>query len=131
MFSDFFLSFFFFFFCGYFKYLFLPALGLRCCTRTFPGCGRQGLLFPVVQSSALKCLLSLQRTSSRCTGLPSSFYGAGLLTEVPLSLQRTGSRRTGLPSSFCGAGLLTEVPLLSQRTGSRRTGLPGRSVHAQ
>lgn len=56
MFSDFF-----FFFWGYFKYLFLPALGLRCCARTFPGCGGQGLLSLVVRGSSLKRL-------SRCRG---------------------------------------------------------------
>ena len=32
----------------YFIYLFLPALGLRCCARAFPSCGERGLLFIVV-----------------------------------------------------------------------------------
>ena len=38
-------------FCSYFYlfiYLFLAALGLRCCTRAFSSCGEQGLLFVVV-----------------------------------------------------------------------------------
>ena len=30
-------------------YLFLAALGLRCCTRTFSSCGKQGLLFVVMR----------------------------------------------------------------------------------
>ena len=33
----------------YFIYLFLAALGLRCCTRAFSSCGEQGLLFVVVR----------------------------------------------------------------------------------
>ena len=32
----------------YFIYLFLAALGLRCCTRSFSSCGEQGLLFVAV-----------------------------------------------------------------------------------
>ena len=31
-----------------FIYLFLAALGLRCCTRAFSSCGEWGLLFVVV-----------------------------------------------------------------------------------
>ena len=32
----------------YFIYLFLAALGLRCCTRAFSSCSKQGLLFIAV-----------------------------------------------------------------------------------
>ena len=32
----------------YFIYLFLAALGLRCCTWAFSSCGERGLLFVVV-----------------------------------------------------------------------------------
>ena len=32
----------------YLYYLFLAALGLRCCTRAFSSCGKQGLLFVAV-----------------------------------------------------------------------------------
>ena len=32
----------------YLFYLFLAALGLRCCARAFSSCGKQGLLFVVV-----------------------------------------------------------------------------------
>ena len=32
-----------------FIYLFMAALGLRCCTRTFSSCGERGLLFVVVR----------------------------------------------------------------------------------
>ena len=34
--------------CIYLIYLFLAALGLRCCTRAFSSCGERGLLFIVV-----------------------------------------------------------------------------------
>ena len=40
---------FFFFFFNKFIYLFLAALGLRCCTRAFSSCGEQGLLFVAVR----------------------------------------------------------------------------------
>ena len=33
----------------YFIYLFLAALGLRCCARAFSSCGEQGLLFIAVR----------------------------------------------------------------------------------
>ena len=33
----------------YFMYLFLAALGLRCCTWAFSSCGEQGLLFVAVR----------------------------------------------------------------------------------
>ena len=41
--------FFFFYRFIYFIYLFLAALGLRCCTRAFSSCGERGLLFIVVR----------------------------------------------------------------------------------
>ena len=39
---------FFFFQLIYFIYLFLAALGLRCCARAFSSCGERGLLFVAV-----------------------------------------------------------------------------------
>ena len=33
----------------YFIYLFLAALGLRCCVRAFSSCGERGLLFVAVR----------------------------------------------------------------------------------
>ena len=36
------------FFLIYFIYLFLAALGLRCCARAFSSCSEQGLLFIAV-----------------------------------------------------------------------------------
>ena len=33
----------------FFYFLFLVALGLRCCARAFSSCGEQGLLFVVVR----------------------------------------------------------------------------------
>ena len=55
-----------------FIYLFMAALGLRCCTQAFSSCSEQGLLLVVVR---------------------------GLLTEVTL-LRSMGSRRAGFSS--CG-----------------------------
>ena len=37
-----------FFFLNKFIYLFLAALGLRCCAQAFSSCGERGLLFVVV-----------------------------------------------------------------------------------
>ena len=37
-----------FFFLIYLFYLFLAALGLRCCPQAFSCCGKRGLLFDVV-----------------------------------------------------------------------------------
>ena len=37
-----------FFILFYFTYLFLVALGLRCCVQAFSSCGERGLLFVVV-----------------------------------------------------------------------------------
>ena len=37
-----------FFLFSFFLYLFLAALGLRCCVRAFSSCGEQGLLFTSV-----------------------------------------------------------------------------------
>ena len=39
---------FFFFYKFIFIYLFLAALGLRCCTQAFSSCGERGLLFVAV-----------------------------------------------------------------------------------
>ena len=38
-----------FFKINLFIYLFLAALGLRCCARAFSSCGERGLLFIVVR----------------------------------------------------------------------------------
>ena len=38
-----------FFFCFNLFYLFLAALGLRCCARAFSSCGERELLFIVVR----------------------------------------------------------------------------------
>ena len=37
------------FFKIYFIYLFLAAVGLRCCTQAFSSCGKRGLLFVAVR----------------------------------------------------------------------------------
>ena len=40
---------FFFFLINLFIYLFLPALGLRCCARAFSSCSERGRLFVAVR----------------------------------------------------------------------------------
>ena len=61
-----------FFFFNYSVYLFLAALGLRCCARAFSSFGKQGLQFVVVPAGfSLRWLLLLQSTGSRRVGLSS------------------------------------------------------------
>ena len=43
------LFFIFLFFLRFYLFLFLAALGLRCCVQAFSSCGEQGLLFVVVR----------------------------------------------------------------------------------
>ena len=74
----------FFFFLNkfiYFIYLFLAALGLRCCARAFSSCGEQGLLLPQCTGFSLQWLLLLQSMGSRRAGS----------VVVALGLQSTGS----------------------------------------
>ena len=55
-------GFFFFFFFNkfiYFIYLFMAALGLRCCTQAFSSCGEWGLLFVAVVRGLLIAVASL------------------------------------------------------------------------
>ena len=52
-------------------YLFLAALGLRCCAWAFSSCGEQGLRFVAVGGFSLRWLLLLQSTGSRRTGFSS------------------------------------------------------------
>ena len=61
----------FFFFLNKFIYLFLAALGIRCCARAFSSCGELGLLFVVhgllivvVSPAAEHRLQQLWRTGS-------------------------------------------------------------------
>ena len=49
----------------YFIYLFLAALGLRCCMQAFSSCGEQGLLFVAVRGLLVVGLLLLWSTGSR------------------------------------------------------------------
>ena len=50
-------------------FIFLAALGHRCCVRAFSSCGEQGLLFVVVRG-----LLLLQSTGSRAPSLPQLWH---------------------------------------------------------
>ena len=52
----------------YFIYLFLAALGLRCCARAFSSCDERGLLLLQCVGFSLQWLLLLQSTGSRRVG---------------------------------------------------------------
>ena len=52
-------------------YLFLAALGLRCCAWAFSSFGERGLLFVTVRGLLLRWLLVLQITGSRRAGFSS------------------------------------------------------------
>ena len=52
-------------------FIFLAALGLRCCARAFSSCGEQGLLF-----TAVRGLFLLQSTGSMHMGFSSCGTGA-------------------------------------------------------
>ena len=63
-------------FFGFFKliylfYLFLAALGRRCCLWAFSSCGERGLLFVAVHELLIAWLLLLQSTGSRHAGFSS------------------------------------------------------------
>ena len=57
-----------YFFKIYFIYLFLAALGLRCCAWAFSSCGEQGLLFLAAHGLLILGLLLLWSTVSRHAG---------------------------------------------------------------
>ena len=52
-------------------YVFLAALGLRCCVWAFSSYGEQGLLFVAVCGLLIGWLLLLQSMGSRCAGFSS------------------------------------------------------------
>ena len=67
-------------------FLFLAALGLRCCTRAFSGCGERGLLFFTVRGLLIAV---------------ASLVAEGFSLQWLLLLWNMGSRRRRLSS--CGA----------------------------
>ena len=87
-----------FFVCLFFNlfiYLFLAALGLCCCVRTFSSCGERGLLFVVV------CGLLIE-VASHC-GAWSLGTRASVVAER--GLNSCGSRTLERRLSSCGAWL--------------------------
>ena len=51
-----------------FIYLFLAALGLRCCTRAFSSCGERGLLFVAVHGLLIAVASLVVKQGSRHAG---------------------------------------------------------------
>ena len=73
--------------------LFLAALGLRCCARAFPSCGKRGYSLLRFACFSLQWLLLLQSMGSR----PAGFSSCG--TRAPeLRLSSCGTQT----SLFCG-----------------------------
>ena len=73
----------------YFIYLFLAALGLRCCVRAFSGCSEWGLLFVAVREllSAVASFVAEHRLQAR--GLQQLWRTGSVV--VVRGLQSTGS----------------------------------------
>ena len=69
----------------YYFFLFLAALGLRCCARAFCGYGERGLLFVAVRGLLIVVASLVGSTGSRCAG----FSSCGMW---PQQLSLTGSR---------------------------------------
>ena len=80
------------FFSNKFIYLFLAALGLRCCAQAFSSCGEQGLL-------SLWCAGS--RGGFSCCGARA--LGARASVVVARGLSSCGSRALERRLSICGA----------------------------
>ena len=55
----------------YLIYLFLAALGLRCCARAFSSCGERGLLFVVVRRLLIAVASLVAEHRLWCTGFSS------------------------------------------------------------
>ena len=77
-----------------FIYLFLAALGLRCCTQAFSSCGERGLLFVVVHGLLIA-------VASLCCGARA--LGAWASVVVARGLSSCGSWALELRLSSCGA----------------------------
>ena len=101
---------FFFFINLFFIYLFLSALGLRCCTRAFSSCGKWGYSLLWCSGFLLRWLLLLRSAGSRRAGFSScgtwaqQLWLAGSRTQAQqaqqlqhtglVALQHVGSSRT-------------------------------------
>ena len=80
-------------FFNLFIYLFLAALGLRCCARAFSSCGERGLLFVVVHGLLI--------VVASCCGAWA--LGAQASVVVARELSSCGSRALERRLSSCGA----------------------------
>ena len=77
-----------------FIYLFLAALGLRCCARVFSSCGEQGLLFAAVRG----LLIAVASLVGGAQAL-----GVWASVVVACRLSSYGSRALESRLSSCGA----------------------------
>ena len=81
----------------FYFYLFLPALGLRCCTRAFSSCGEQGLLFITVRGLLIALASLAAEHGLQARGLKQlwlagfSSCGSQASVVVARGLQSTGS----------------------------------------
>ena len=78
-----------FFFINLFIHLFLAALGLRCCTRAFSSCSKQGLLFVAVHGLLIAVASLVGEHELQARGLQ-QLWLAGLVV-VACGLQSSGS----------------------------------------
>ena len=67
-------------------YLFLSALGLRCCARAFSSCGEQGLLFVVVHRRLTSHCRGFSSCGARALGARASVVMAHGLSSVACGL---------------------------------------------
>ena len=106
-------------------YLFLAALGLRCCARAFSSCGERGLLFVAVRGLLIV-------VASRCGARASVVVAGGLSSCGSRALERRLSSCGARASLLCsmwdlpGPGLEPVSPALAG--GFLTTAPPGKSL---
>ena len=111
-----------------FVYVFLAALGLRCCTRAFSSCGEWRLLFVAVRGFLWWWLLLLQSAGFRHAGFSSCGMQAQQLWLVGSRVQAQQLWHTGLVAhgmwDLLGRGLEPMSPALAG--GFLTTAPPGK-----
>ena len=117
-----------FFFINLFIYLFLflAALGLRCCARAFSSCGERGLLLVVVRGLLIAVASLVRSTGSRHVGFSSCGTWA-----LERRLSSCSARALSLRGmwDFLGPGIEPVSPTLAG--GFLTTVLPGKPPNAE